>query len=133
MSLTFADIFLEAASRQPPTRPITPTQEPSSPSIGPIAHPPIRRQKSAQLTRDQRHDCQLLASLGWSYPQIKKRYPEFSIRQIGWAYNRPCTPKKRSGRPPVLTLEQCAHLAAFVCTSAANRRMSYAKLAEVLN
>ncbi len=40
--------------------------------IGPILHPPIRRPRAPELTRDQKRDCQLLSLIGWSYSQIHK-------------------------------------------------------------
>jgi transposase len=44
----------------------------------------------------------------------------------------PPTPKKRSGRPPVLTQAQAEELVEFVCASSKNRRMSYEQLAKEL-
>ncbi|KAF4609805.1 hypothetical protein G7Y89_g15818 [Cudoniella acicularis] len=43
------------------------------------------------------------------------------------------TPKKKSRRPPLLTQVQVAELVEFVCASSTNRRMSFVKLAEVLD
>jgi len=101
--------------------------------LGPLPHPPIRKPKAPDLTRDQKRDCQLLHSIGWSYSQIHKQ-TSYSIHQIATACQAErATPKKRSGRPPVLTQAQVEELVEFVCTSATNRRMSFAKLAEVLD
>ncbi|RDL37965.1 uncharacterized protein BP5553_05398 [Venustampulla echinocandica] len=97
-----------------------------------IPRPPIRRPKAPQLTRDQRRDCQLLHSIGWSYSQIH-RQTSYSIRQIGLACTIRATPKKKSGRPPILSQAQVEELVEFVCASSANRRMSFTKLAEVLD
>jgi len=99
---------------------------------GPIPHPPIRRPKAPDLTRDQKRDCQLLHSIGWSYGQIRTK-TGYTIDQIVRAYraDRP-TPRKRGGRPPILTQAQVEELVEFVCASAKNRRMSFTQLAEVL-
>jgi hypothetical protein len=95
--------------------------------------PLLYRPKASDLTRDQKRDCQLLHSIGWSYSQIRV-YKGFTVRQI----QRACTaiqviPKKRSGRPPLLTQAQIEELTEFVCASSRNRRMSFYKLADVLN
>lgn len=104
------------------------------PLLGPIPHPPIRRPKAPDLTRDQRRDCQLLHSIGWSYSQIREQ-TRFTIRQIQGAcqVGARSTPKKKSGRPPLLTQAQVEELVEFVCASSTNRRMSFTKLAEVLD
>jgi len=88
--------------------------------------------KSSYLTRDQRRDCQLLHSIGWSYNQIK-RHTGYTVRQIQRACSNRATPKKRSGRPPVLSQAQIEELIEFVCASAQNRQMSFQKLAEALD
>ena len=102
--------------------------------LGPIPCPPIRQQRAPELTRDQKRDCQLLSSIGWTYAQIHKQYG-YTIRQIGGAcYNgAQATPRKRSGRPPILIQAQVEELVEFVCALSTNRRMSYTKLAEVLD
>jgi len=104
------------------------------PSLGPVPHPPIRRPKAPDLTRDQKRDCQLLHSIGWSYSQIH-RQTGYTIRQIEGACRASAraTPKKKSRRPPLLTQAQVEELVEFVCASSTNRRMSFAKLAEVLD
>ena len=105
-----------------PLRPATP--EPTQ--NRPIPHPPIRRQRHPDLSRNQRRDCQLLHSIGWSYSQIRT-YTSYTIRQIQLA----CKPisratlQKRTGRPPVLTQAQIEELVEFVCASATNRRISF--------
>jgi hypothetical protein len=43
------------------------------------------------------------------------------------------TPKKKSGRPPILSQAQVEELVEFVCASSKNRRMSYQQLAEVMD
>ena len=102
--------------------------------LGLMPRPPIRRPRAPELTRDQKRDCQLLHSIGWSYNQIHKQ-TGYTIRQIGGACSQEAraTPKKRSGRPPLLTQAQVEELVEFVCASATNRRISFTKLAEVLD
>src|SRR5258708_33280836 len=62
----------------------------------------IRRPKHPDLTSDQRRACQLLSRIAQSYSEIQ-RSTGYTIRQI----QKPCTatasPRKHSGRPPVLT------------------------------
>ena len=76
-------------------------QSPQNQPIGPIPHPLIRRPKASTLTRNQRRDCQLLHSIGWSYSQINKQ-TGYTIRQIGLACVK-ATPKKSTGHPPLFT------------------------------
>jgi transposase len=96
----------------------------------PIPHPPIRRIKAADLTRDQRRDIRLLHSIGWSYSKIRI-HTKATIKQIRTALVRG-TPQKRSGRPPILTQAQIEELIEFISASTINRRMSYEKLSEVM-
>ena len=51
-----------------------------------------------------------------------------SRRQVLYALDTPPTPKKSTGRPPILNTEQRKHLIDFVCASKKNRRMSYKDL-----
>jgi ketohexokinase/beta-glucosidase len=57
-----------------------------------------------------------------------------TFRQIKYAIKDSVrvTPKKKTGRNPVLTPAQVEELVFFVCASAQNRRMSFAQLAEVM-
>ena len=121
----FLDLVLDPPTYIPTLASIAP--------LGPIPHPPLRKPKAPELTRDQRRDVLLLHSIGWSYSQIHK-HTAYSIDQIGRACraDRP-TPRKRSGRPPLLTQAQVEELVEFVCASAPNRRMSFSKLAEVMD
>ena len=107
---------------------------PSTESTPPIPHPPIRRPKATELSRDQRRDIQLLRSIGWKYDAICKHL-EFrpTKHQVRKACSSRPTPTKRVGRPPVLTQAQIEELVEFVYASTKNRRMSYEKLASTLN
>ena len=84
---------------------------PSVEPLGPIPHPPIRHTKAIDLMRDQKCDCQLLHSIGWSYPKIEK-FTGFTYNQIKNACRQgsQCTPKKKSGRPPILMQAQVKEL-----------------------
>ncbi|KAF8846412.1 hypothetical protein BDZ45DRAFT_543582, partial [Acephala macrosclerotiorum] len=84
------------------------------------------------LTRDQRRDIQLLHSIGWKISDINK-FTKATESQIKRAYAVRATPTKRPGRPPILTAAQVEELVEFVCASSENRRMSFQKLAEVLD
>ena len=97
-----------------------------------IPHPPIRRSKASNLSRDQRRDVQLLHIIGWSYTQIEKHIG-YTYSQIGNAYRLRATPKKKSGRPPILSPAQVEELVEFVCASAKNRRMSFQQLASIMD
>ncbi|CZT48741.1 uncharacterized protein RSE6_09487 [Rhynchosporium secalis] len=89
--------------------------------------------KAPELTRDQRRDITLLHSIGWSYSQISSYLPFTpTIRQINYTINTRATPKKKPGRPPILTQAQVEELVEFVCASKQNRRMSYTQLANAL-
>jgi len=113
---------------QPIATPVTHSLAPQTQTqTGPIL---VRRQKHPDLSRDQRRDVQLLHNIGWSYSQIH-RHTSHSIQQIRTACQK-ATPRKRSGRPPILTQAQIEELVEFICASATNRRMSYQKLAEVI-
>ncbi|TVY56801.1 hypothetical protein LCER1_G002662 [Lachnellula cervina] len=108
-----------------------PIPGPSQPIPGPSSLPLRRRTRASDLTRDQRRDCILLSNIGWTYKQISDKFG-FTIRQIQTACAK-ATPKKRSGRPPLLTQAQVEELVFFVCATAENRRMSFQKLAEVMD
>ncbi|KAI0994030.1 hypothetical protein K3495_g14153 [Podosphaera aphanis] len=103
--------------------------------FGPIPRPSIKRPKAPDLTRDQRRDIRLFHSIDWSYKQIQDHLPfKPTFAQIRYAcLSVKATPTKRSGRPPVLTQAQIEELVEFVCASTQNRRMSFQKLAEVLD
>ena len=103
---------------------------------GPIPHPPLKYTKALELTRDQRRDISLLSSIGWSPMQIRNHLPfRPTIRQITYTLKEStrATPKKKSGRPPILAQAQVEELVEFVCASKQNRRMSFTQLAEALD
>ena len=95
-------------------------------------YPPIRRKKAPNLTRNQKHNMQLLRPLSWKYDDIHK-FTGFEISQIQYACSHSATPKKNPDRPPVLSQAQVEELIDFVRASIKNRQMSYTQLASTLN
>jgi transposase len=85
--------------------------------------PPSHRR---QLTRDERARIRTLHyTAGWTYQAIVDA-TGFSYDQVGYAFRTGATPKKRSGRPPLLTPDQVQQVIRFVCQSKATRRMTWA-------
>lgn len=90
---------------------------------------PPTRQKRPDLTRDQRLQARTLRDIGWTYNQIASHL-NCSERQVQTACtSEQTTPKKRDGRPSLLSDEQRQELIIFVCNSRTNRLMSYIHLA----
>ena len=70
-----------------------------------------------------------LADEGYSRQKISERLA-ITVAQVRYALNtRDLTPKKRLGRPSVLSATQADEIETFVCASAENRQMSYFELA----
>ncbi len=88
-----------------------------------------RKPRSKQTSRDQKRDAQMAALCGLDTKQIMKML-RLTSRQVHYALDTPATPKKSTGRPPVLNTDQRAHLVAFICESKKNRRMNYKELAK---
>ena len=88
--------------------------------------------KKTHLTHDQRHDVQLLRSLGWSYPKIAK-HVDATERQVQYACQGPATPQKCSGRPLKLNSSQIEELIKFITASRIGRQMSYLQLVKILD
>jgi transposase len=90
---------------------------------------PPNRQKQPDLTRDQRLQVRTLRDIGWTYSRIASHL-NCTERQIQTACtSEQTTPKKRDGRPTLLSNEQREELVVFVCNSRTNRLMSYLHLA----
>ena len=81
------------------------------------------------LTRDQNIRVQTLRDAGFKYKQIHEQLG-FSYKQIQRAClaSRP-TPKKRSGRPPVLLEEQVDEIELFIISKRSRQLLSYEQLA----
>ncbi|KAF2456718.1 hypothetical protein BDY21DRAFT_269409, partial [Lineolata rhizophorae] len=91
--------------------------------------PQTPRRHRPNLTRDQRLQCLTLRSIGWTYEAIA-RHLNISQHQVQWAcHTDHPTPRKRRGRPPVLSEAQVDQLEAFIRASRTNRLMSCLELA----
>lgn len=101
--------------------------------VPPLA--PTKATRSSHTTRDQRRDIRLLYEIGWSYKQIHDYLPFHpTYEQIKYVVkSSQATPKKKTGRRPILTQAQVEDLVFFVCSSTQNRRMSFSQLATVMN
>jgi hypothetical protein len=90
--------------------------------------------KKQHLTRDQRRDILALKSSGMTYKQIVEHFlfvwcTVITIHQVSYVcLTDHATPQKRSGKPPILSLEQVAQLIAFVTSSRIGRQMTYIAL-----
>jgi transposase len=85
--------------------------------------------KSLDLSRDQRLRIRTLHfDANWTYQQITDEL-KITLRQVQHACQaETASPKKRSGRPRLLSKEQVDELVDFVCASKTNRQMSYLAL-----
>jgi transposase len=91
---------------------------------------PLKRPKRANTTRDQRRNCKMAYRCGLDDYQIAEKVG-IDVRQVRYALdNEAPTPKKKSGRPPLLDAEQRQQLVDFVCSSRKTRRMTYKELAK---
>ncbi len=93
--------------------------------MAPTPTTPTRR----HLNRDERLRIQTLRDVGFKYNQIYDALG-YSYKQIQRAClaSRP-TPKKRSGRPPVLSEEQVDEIELFIQSKRSRRLLSYERLA----
>lgn len=79
-----ANTSISTTSPAPPSAPSTPVRD---------------------TTRDQRLQVQTLHDVGFTYTQIREKLG-LTLRQIQYAVQHRLTPKKRSGRPGLLTQEE---------------------------
>ena len=83
-------------------------------------------------TRDQHIQVQALLQASQSYATIM-RITGLTYSQVEYASrHKIVTPRKRSGRPSLLSEKQVSELLAFVCASKHNRRMAYHKIPQAL-
>jgi transposase len=101
----------------------SPSSPPPSPSIP---------KNASHTTRDQRLQIQTLRTAGLTYSQIQGQLGDVTLHQIAYAVQHPVTPKKRSGRPSVLTPEEVAEIITFVCLNKTNRRLSWYQIPVVM-
>jgi hypothetical protein len=64
---------------------------------------------AGDATRDERLQVQTLRRAGLSYSQIQEQL-SLTPHQIAYAVNHPTTPKKRKGRPSMLSQEEIDHI-----------------------
>lgn len=81
-----------------------------------------------QLNRDQRLMVHTLYKAGHTQKWVSTHLG-FTLRQVQYVLTVPVTPQKRTGRPPVLTLEQVQGLILFIRTSKETRQMMHLELA----
>ncbi|KAH6883452.1 hypothetical protein B0T10DRAFT_383587, partial [Thelonectria olida] len=72
-----------------------------------------------------------LRNAGWTYQQIADHY-HISLRQVQYAVTTQATPRRRSGRPPLLTQLQVEELIEFITASKIGRRMALKKIPQAL-
>jgi transposase len=78
-------------------------------------------------TRDQRLQAQTFHDAGLTYAQIRAPLG-LTLRQVQYAVSHRLTPKKRHGRPPILTQEEVNDIITWICVSKANRRTLWIKI-----
>jgi transposase len=86
---------------------------------------------ASDATRDERLQVQTLRDIGWSYSQIRKQL-DLTRNQIAYAATHRLTPKKRKGRPPMLSQEEINYIIEWICASNSNRRTSWVKIPIIL-
>lgn len=85
--------------------------------------PKMRR----EFTYKERVKVQTLREVGWSLRRISD-HTSISTSSVFNICNTPTTPKKRKGRPEVLSEADRQKLVEFVQQSALNRRMTFAEV-----
>ena len=97
----------------------------------PQTPPPLNR-GTTQLSRDQRRDILLMHNLKKDDEEIAT-YLNITLRQVTYTLQtQKATPRKRSGRPGILTPDQIDVLISYVTSSKKTRRLPYQKLSEEL-
>jgi hypothetical protein len=71
-------------------------------------------------TCNQRLQIQTLRDAGFTYEQIRGQISDVTLHQIAYAVNHRITPKKGSGRPPMLTSEKTAQIIEWIYASKHN-------------
>lgn len=87
--------------------------------------------RASNTSRDTRVSIRTLRSAGWTYQQIATHL-HLTLRQVQHAATTQATPRRPSGRPPILTVAQVEELIEFVCSSRKARRMAYWRLPQEL-
>ena len=123
-------------SPPPPLSPLglNPEPEPEpEPNPEPETDPKPRPHTPLHHTsRDERIEARILLRAGLTYKDIVN-LTGLSYRQVqGVQHRNQVTPRKRSGRPPILSPAQVDELIEFVTASKRNRRMPYWRLPQEL-
>ncbi|KAG9249358.1 uncharacterized protein F5Z01DRAFT_631838, partial [Emericellopsis atlantica] len=87
--------------------------------------------RASNTSRDTRISIRTLRSAGWTYQQIATHL-HLTLRQVQHAATTQATPRRSTGRPPLLTEAQLEELIEFVCSSQRARRMAYWRLPQEL-
>lgn len=82
-----------------------------------------------QLDRDQRLQIHTLYRAGHTQKWIAEHL-SFTIRQVQYALKQPITPRKKPGKPPLLSPEQSHQLIQFARSSKEVHQMSYLALSQ---
>jgi hypothetical protein len=93
----------------------------------PSAPPPASDFTILCSTRDQRLQAQTLYDTGLTYAQIRTQLG-LTFRQVQYAVSHRLTPKKRHGRPPILTQEEVNNIIVWIYVLKANRRTPWIKI-----
>lgn len=120
-------------STPPPRQPLTPLPQPRNQRrCLPPQTPKSCRHCVPDLTRDERLQVKTLRAAGFTLREIESLL-KITPNQAQYAafHAHPVTPRKKTGRPPLLTKEQADELEAFVCSSRQARQMSYLALSLV--
>ena len=97
-----------------------------------LSSPPPPQLRAVDLTRDDRIRIATLRNEGFTYKEISQRL-NYTQRQVQYAIQHPLTPKKRKGRPSILTQEEIDEIITWICYSKANRRASWIQIPKLLN
>ena len=87
--------------------------------------------RRSDTSRDQRRDVKLMHRLGYTQAAISLQL-DLSINQVQYAISQPETPKRRSGRNPILSEAQIQDLVAFISASKTNRRTNWRSLPKAM-
>ncbi len=107
--------------------PDPPPNTPPDPPPNPPQTPHTRHS-----TRDERLQVQTLRNAGLNYSQIRAQLG-LTLHQIAYAVQHRITPKKRKGRPTILTQQEIDDIITWICASKANRRVSWVQIPVILD
>jgi transposase len=115
-----------------PVRPQTPSP-PSSPAPSRSSESPEQRTlRHSYSTRDKRLAAITLHQAGISQREIADQL-DMTRSKVRYAIQNPPTPRKRSGRPSLLSEEEIDRIEAFICCSKTNRRLGWEAIPTTMN